>query len=128
MIFMWSTFTLTYDSSVGGGLAVTLIGLGLVGGLATVIGLRSCFKPAYKHSDEVRLYAAAANAHTTDSRDRTGSPPPQQSAMSMSAENNHRRRLHTFSQTAHQPTRSYDSATAVPKSHKSTNANSRLCV
>ena len=117
MIFMWSTFTLTYRSSVGGGLAVALIGLGLIGGLATVIGLRSCFKPAYKHSDEVRLYAAAANIHTAD-RDRGGGGGSNTRLGGLSSENNYRRRgVNTTLQASQQPTRYGDHTS--PKSHNS---------
>ena len=58
MIFMWSIFDLTYNSLPGASLAVALIAVGLVGGLGTVIGLRNCFRPNYKHTDEEQLFTS----------------------------------------------------------------------
>lgn len=58
MIFMWSIFDLTYNSTPGASLAVALIAVGLIGGLGTVIGLRNCFRPNYKHTDEEQLFTS----------------------------------------------------------------------
>ena len=84
MIFMWSIFDLTYNSLPGASLAVSLIAVGLIGGVGTVIGLRNCFRPNYKHTDEEQLFTSLqSNGTKSDSHGMSGLRLPKNSTVNV---------------------------------------------